>query len=810
MFTSVLGAWINEGRVYVSKETQSSDAYQSALPNGAVTVASNVDGRQQVATLQFGGSPFLPRSSSTTLAEASNELSWLSESGAHRIKLGMLVNSERARVSGASNLSGVFLYNSLADLEANAPALYARSYLGSRESSGSDNAALYLGDAWRHSPSLQVVYGVRVEGTRVAGAPEENSSVAALFGRHTGAFPSELHASPRIGFTYLIGNVGGLQSGSFRGGIGEFRGRVPAPLVNYVASNNGFVTGQSQTFCAGDNVPVPDWPDYLSGSAAPPDACTGGSSPIGGVPNVALFGDDFGAPRVWRASMTLGKRVFTRYGLGLDAMYVYGNNNPVANDLNLVRAPVFTLADGPGRPVFAPKPAISLQTGAVALPASRLHQGYGTVFDVGSGLRSRTAQVTAQLTGGGNSFGPATLAFFSLGYTFMRATDEANGYPFGNSFPTTAGDPRLREWGTSDFERRHNVVGSTLIVFPHALELSVITHVLSGPRYTPMVNGDVNADGIRNDRAFIATTFTPPITSIGQDSALFNGMQRLLSHADARARECLMRQNGRIAARNSCSTPWVPGVDLQVNWRPARFGFDRRVTLSLVAVNTLSGVDELLHGPNDMRGWGQPVFPDRMLLNVRGFDSSATRYAYTVNEHFGSPSGASNPFRLPFQIGLQLHTQIGADPQREALKSIYGTADGKPPAIPALKERIYKNFPLPLKMALESADSLKLDLTAEQLAKLRSLNDTLSQRADTIVGYIAQVLAGAGSNPDPGSIAPKLQKTQREAIEIIQREVAVLKATLTAEQWAKLPDRIKLPFQQPPPTRQQQNQRPPD
>jgi len=198
-----------------------------------------------------------------------------------------------------------------------------------------------------------------------------------------------------------------------------------------------------------------------------------------------------------------------------------------------------------------------------------------------------------------------------------------------------------------------------------------------------------------------------------------------------------------------------------------------------------------------------------MLLNVRGFDAAAQAFRYTVNEHFGSPSGASNPFRLPFQLGLQLHTQLGADPQREAFKSIYGTADGKPPAIKDLKERIYRNFPLPIKMALAAADSLKLNLTPEQLAKLTPVSDSLNQRADTLVGMIAEVLSKAGSNPDPGSIAPKLQRTQTEAIAIIQREVQILKATLTPEQWALLPDRIKLPFQAPQPQRQQQ-QRPPD
>jgi hypothetical protein len=503
----------------------------------------------------------------------------------------------------------------------------------------------------------------------------------------------------------------------------------------------------------------------------------------------------------------VGRRVFTRYGLGVDALYAYGVHNPSASDMNLLSAPAFTLTDE-GRPVFASKQGIIATTGAVALAASRVHPEFGTAFDLGSQARSRTGQVTVQLTGGGNSIRSATLGFFSLSYTLMRSTDETNGYPFANSFPTTAGDPRRTEWGTSDYERRHNFIGTTLIVFPHALELSVIGRLLSGPRYTPMISGDVNADGIRNDRAFVIAANSNPAANTAGDTALAFAMQRLLVSADSRARDCLNDQRGRIASRNSCTTPWVPGLDLQLNWRPDRFRLDRRATISLVAVNTLAGFDQLLHGSSTMHGWGQPAFPDRMLLNVRGFDSTANAFRYTVNEHFGSPSGANNAFRLPFQLGLQVHVMLGADPQREALKSVYGTADGRPPSVKDLKARIYKQFPLPIKMAIDEADSLKLNLTPEQIAKLRVANDSINQLADTLVGAIAEVLSKAGSNPDPGAIAPKLQRTQAAALGLIQRSVTILRTTLTPEQWALLPDRIKFPLQAPAQARPQQ-QRPP-
>ena len=805
MLTSVFGSFINEARIYGSAEQQDALPY-TAAPSGVVNVQSAINGKQQLTQLQFGGNGALPRATHNTLQEASNELSWLTEDGAHRLKLGVLANRDRTEISGVNNRYGVFVYNSLADFQTNTPSVFARTLSGTDRNTGSDNGAVYLGDAWRKSQSLQFVYGARLEGSHFPGAPAENPAVFSAFGRHTSSFPNEVHVSPRVGVTYLIGNVAGVPTGNIRAGFGEFRGRVPSQLVGYVAQNNGLAGGQTQLVCVGPAVPTPVWPSYFGNPATIPTTCSGTGGPTLGssAPNVAVFDDKFGAPRVWRASFAFGKRVFTTYGIGIDAMYALGQNNPGATDLNLVSAPAFTLSDG--RPVYSQKAAIVPASGATAIAASRTNTAFGTAFALGSNVHSRTTQITTQLTGGGKALGSMTIAFFSVAYTFMRATDETNGYPFANSFATTAGDPRKIEWGTSDLERRHNVIATSLLIFPHSLELSLIARALSGTRYTPMVNGDINGDGIRNDRAKIPDPNSVTLAQYLSDPVML-AMTRVLNNADRRSRSCLFREIGKIASRNQCTTPWMPGLDLQVNWRPAGAKLDRRVTFSLVAQNTLAGADQLLHGSSKMKGWGQPVFPDRFLLNVTGFDAATNSFRYSVNEHFGSPSGASNPFRLPFQLGLQVHAQLGTDPQREALKSVFGTADGKPPSVADLKKRIATNFPLPVKMTLAAADTLHLDLTDAQLVRLKALNDSMNTAADTIVGSIAQILSKAGPNPDPGSIAPKLQRLQTQALNVIQQSAVQLKAVLTPEQWAKLPDRIRFPLGAPAPATQ--GRRPP-
>ena len=49
---------------------------------------------------------------------------------------------------------------------------------------------------------------------------------------------------------------------------------------------------------------------------------------------------------------------------------------------------------------------------------------------------------------------------------------------------------------------------------------------------------------------------------------------------------------GQIAARNSCTGPWQTSLDFQINYRPDWFGFDRRLTISVLTVNFLGGLDD--------------------------------------------------------------------------------------------------------------------------------------------------------------------------------------------------------------------------
>src|SRR6185503_6748211 len=108
---------------------------------------------------------------------------------------------------------------------------------------------------------------------------------------------------------------------------------------------------------------------------------------------------------------------------------------------------------------------------------------------------------------------------------------------------------------------------------------------------------------------------------------------------------------------------------------------------------------------------------------------------------------------------------------------------------------------------VEQADSLKLNLTRDQRVKLNAISTKFSQQADSIITVIAQLLVDAGDHPDLGALAPKIQPANIFILKALQQSVKDAQNTLTPEQWAKVPERIRLPLSAPPPSQQQQ--RPP-
>src|SRR6185503_5422468 len=470
--SSVFGNFLNEIRASYARNVNAADPYLYD-PEGRVRVTSQLaDSTLSVTQLDFGGNSGLPTDGVNAQFEGSDEFSWMSSDAAHRFKLGALLNYSSFSMMNAFNRNGTFTFNSLADLEANRPAMFTRS-LTLRERTGAGaNAAVYLGDTWRKSRTLQLTYGLRLEGTQFVGRPAYNPQVEQLFNRRTDQFPSEVHASPRLGFTWMIGGAqprqgargaaagegggggggrggrgggGGFGGGQgfqgfggaqqpfiIRGGLGEFRGTFPLTMFASALTATGLPSGDTQLVCIGGEVPIPDWAAYTTDPSSIPITCANGGSgsgaPIGATqrPNVTVFEPDFGAPRSWRASLGVSRRFGVRWGMGLDGSFALGTNLYSMRDLNLDATPHFTLTHEAERPVFVDPNAIMPTTGAVSLLSSRLHNQYAQVLDVTSGLRSRTGQLTLSFNGVTRND-----LIWNLSYTFSRSLDQSSFFNAG-------------------------------------------------------------------------------------------------------------------------------------------------------------------------------------------------------------------------------------------------------------------------------------------------------------------------------------------------------------------------------------------
>ena len=402
---------INEFSAYLSKEFQPlqsiSRAPLRASPGG---IDARLGGTQGVSVLSFGGNSAFPQSGDNSLLELSDEVSYLSKNRAHRVRLGGLLDVARFNQDVTTNRLGTFTYSSLANFIDNDPASFTRTLGSQITHGGTTNGAMYLGDTWRPAEGAQIVYGLRAEGTEVADAPPLNPEIQQLFGLRTSDFPSEVHLSPRVGFSINLTKPDPNDPFSqflppflIRGGFGEFRAKTPVGLYTSAQNATGLTNTEQQLICVGSAVPTPDWSSYISDQSTLPTQCvqTGTVPPqFAGVgKNVTLFDPTFEAPRAWRGSLGIQRRLIGTITASADASYARGVALYGVTDLNLNTTPSFTLADEGNRPVYVPASAIVATTGAINSQASRRYSQYGSVFELSSNLQSDTRQVVFALGG---------------------------------------------------------------------------------------------------------------------------------------------------------------------------------------------------------------------------------------------------------------------------------------------------------------------------------------------------------------------------------------------------------------------------
>ena len=740
------------------------------VPDGRVLVASQFnDGSTAVTPLAFGGSSPHTDTRQWTWESMSELQLFPASASRHRVKLTADSRLDGYRQDLASNQLGTFTFNSLADLAANRPSTFTRTLNAPIRTGGEWNGYLALGDLWRVSPNLQVMYGARVEGNAFTQAPVFNPAVANAFGgARTDVAPSSYHVSPRLGFTLNRPGRAGAPSGAIRGGIGEFRNLLDPALLSAASVTTGLPVGMTRLTCIGSAVPTPDWTAYERDPSLVPTQCAGGGaalpSYVDAAPNVLLFSPDYAPSRSWRSNLSWTSGLWGRTLYTLEGLYSLNLDQPSARDLNFSGVQRFTSADE-NRPVYANASSVVPASGVVSSVDARSSASFGRVAENLSDLRSETRQLRLALRPDLGHVG-LYLRDPSLWYVLSSTRAQQRGFN-----GTTFGDPGSITWGRGDLDARHQFTFQT-IFWPRGTRggpgFFFYGHVQSGLPYTPMVGSDVNGDGLANDRAFI---FNPASAS---DATLGNALQSLRTSGSKTVRDCINRQVGQPAARASCEGPWTAALNLNVvinggDYRPSW----ERFQLGLNLTNPLGGLDQALHGSSNLKGWGTPSLPDPVLYNVRGFDPATNRFRYEVNPRFGTTAPSSNTLRAPFRLTLDLTVDLArALPDQQLDRWLRPGRGGRPGpklTVEQLTQRLQRNVPDPYGELLQQTDSLLL--TAAQVTTLQSARAGYRKRIDALWSGLAQRLSDLPERYDFADASRRMDDTIDEAWELTRVEV---------------------------------------
>lgn len=785
--SGLLSGFLSETNITLNGSHTEGNPYYD-LPSGSVRVTSKLpDGTTGVRSVQFGGSPFLDNAQDNSSLGFINTLSWFSKNNKHRIKLSTEVRRDAFDQNQTTNQLGSFSFLSLADLESGRAASFSRQ-LSPRVRSGAQTVgAISIGDAWRKSNDLQIQYGVRVDGNAFSAGPTENPDLAQRFGADNSHAPNRVYVSPRLGFSWQYGQ--GAQIPGFegairgpravvRGGVGVFQNVPQSTLLASALDNTGLASAVQQLSCVGATVPSQDWGGWLSNPASVPAACADGSvtSPFTNVaPNVSFFSGDWEATRSVRGNLQWNGPVASgRFTANVDLTYSRNLNQPGNYDLNFAGTSRFTLASEGGRPVYVPMTSIDPASGLSAPRASRLHAEYNAVNEARSDLQSESKQLSLRLS-------PMTFNSklgWNLGYVYADVREQYRG------FQSTTGDPRSVAWSRSAAAARHQLQYSLNYNFFDAVRVNWFGNVRAGTSYTPGVGGDVNGDGLYNDRAFIADPAT------AADASLASAMQSLIQRSTGGAKRCLESQLGRLADRNSCQGPWTHTAFLSVSFNPLRLHLPQRANIQFQVSNPIGAADLLLHGEDNLRGWGQTVQPDATLLYVRGFNPATQRYTYEVNQRFGSTKPSQTMVRQPVTVTAMMRFDLGPARERQLLTQQLdrGRRLAGQKVSESLLNMMYGAGGVtinPLAMILRQTDSLRL--SSAQGDSLATMNRAYLITLNRLWAPVIKELAGLTDHYSHEQAYALYKKTREVSVDELIKVAPRVKNVLTPAQRRKLP-----------------------
>lgn len=633
-------------------------------PRGFVNVQSELeDGTQVNRNFQFGGNRIAPEEQGEQQLQIVNQSYLRADQYLFTFGFDNLITF--TNTLNTNEQGGLFRFASLDDLENRNPFQYQRlapvnpdgRYAPRLRQTAFDLAA-FAQVEFQPLPHVDLLAGIRWDGTLFTTRPEANPDVEEAFGRRTDQIARDLNNfQPRLQLTW---DVGGRQRSFLRAGGGAYS----ANIVHWAQLSNMLQTGTvlQEVNLTGSDVPTPDYESYRND----PSTVPGADLADGGIPYINLVGADFRSPTTWKANIAYRQFFLNRFWAGIN---LYGSrtvNNYVYRDLNLNNEFAFTLANEQNRGVYAPVDEIQMFNGGVIeypIQQESVSQNpeFGRVLELNGESdiwqRGLILEAGMNLSRGGN---------ISFSYT-LNQTEDNNSYNCCIARTSTINwvvdDPNdfsnLRGGSNDDFRHKVVVYGSSPEIYGFRLSARYVGQ--SGNPWTPLVFGDITGAGVGNQVSISnrAMIFDPQTIQSNPDATPFEmgvaaGMENVMANPDNTGSSYISNNLGQIAGRNEIYTPWWHNVDMRLS-----YSLSDRI-IPGIGRNRLTVIADIFNVGNLINSdWGAQetvAFGNRVLLFNLGLDPVALQqgrpqYAYAVNETFGETTKANRPYQV--QIGVR-------------------------------------------------------------------------------------------------------------------------------------------------------------
>jgi hypothetical protein len=793
--------FMNSATVGGTFSRQETSAYET-LPAATVRVNSTLeDGTNSITTLQIGGNSSAPTNTTRYSIQGSDQFNWYSVDNKHSLQASGNFNYGHTTVDNVTNRLGSLSYLSLADLESNTPNQFRRTVLTDVRKTQQLSGTIGLTDNYRPTPNLNITFGANTAINKIMKTPEFNPKIDSIFGIRNDNVPTGIFISPRSSFRYQFGNANQISAfvgqarqvrSTLNGSLGMFLGSVDPQLVEGAAQATGLPRAIQTITCTGEAVPNIDWAAIANDPSLIPDTCADGTGATGfstTTPNVTLISKDWKPTRRYTASLGynttpswgfLPNRLTNRYSITLNGSLNYNVDQRGSLDLNFDNTPEFFLAGEDNRPVFAPVEKIQTRSGTISSAASRKTSAFTSVNASTSDTKQRSGQFQVSVRPYGQQ-PQRGFRWSNVSYTYLNSSEYNRGFSLN-----TFGDPLELSWAKGS-SAAHQFGLSFNYLWLQTLQVTFSPSLRSGSPYTPTVDRDINGDGRANDRAFLFDPSTP-----GLDTALSNGMNRVLSSTSESARECLLKDLGGAASRNGCSRPWFFNMGLGIRLFPDRLKLPQRATLNIGVNNPLTAIDAAYHGGWDRaKGWGSQPQIETQLLSVRGFDSTNKQFLYEVNERFGQTRSNQVQRSAPFSMNFSISYNLGPEIERQQLDQWLATGRTRNGAKrnEGMWRTTYSNqIRNPFNTLLQQTDSLKL--TEDQADSIAMINKSFQQFQDSLWQPLAKYLAELPNDYNADEAWARVKDTWYKALDRLAILGPKARNLLTDDQYRMLPSLI--------------------